>query len=342
MSALQYSIETRNLGRIYKIRGAKKEESKTLVALKDINLSVKPGELFGLLGPNGAGKTTLIKILTTLLSPSSGTAFVAGIDAEKEPGKVRQVINMVSGGESSGYGLLTVRENLWMFAQFYGIPTEEANTRIKKLLQIVGLADRMNTRSSDLSTGLRQKMNIVRGFLTDPRVLFLDEPTLGLDVGASRDVRHFVRRWVDEDPTRTLLLTTHYMVEADEMCDRVAIINQGKVLACDTPAALKQQLQKNALFEIKVDSPIPLDKDTIIKTVGVQNCSITEVDGGSHIELNLAEEAHLANVIVNLTAQNARILSLQKHEPTLEDVFVKLTGLSMEEVENVSDDDPTS
>jgi ABC-2 type transport system ATP-binding protein len=341
MSALQYSIETRNLGRIYKIRGAKKEESKTLVALKDINLSVKPGELFGLLGPNGAGKTTLIKILTTLLSPSSGTAFVAGIDAEKEPGKVRQVINMVSGGESSGYGLLTVRENLWMFAQFYGIPTDEANTRIKKLLEIVGLADRMNTRSSDLSTGLRQKMNIVRGFLTDPRVLFLDEPTLGLDVGASRDVRHFVRQWVDEDPTRTLLLTTHYMVEADEMCDRVAIINQGKVLACDTPAALKQQLQKNALFEIKVDSPIPLDKDTIIKTVGVQNCSITEVDGGSHIELNLAEEAHLANVIVNLTAQNARILSLQKHEPTLEDVFVKLTGLSMEEVENVADDDPT-
>jgi ABC-2 type transport system ATP-binding protein len=341
MSPLQYSIETRNLGRIYKVRGAKKGESKTLVALKDINLSVKPGELFGLLGPNGAGKTTLIKILTTLLSPSSGTAFVAGLDAEKEPGKVRQVINMVSGGESSGYGLLTVRENLWMFAQFYGIPTEEANTRIKKLLEIVGLADRMNTRSSDLSTGLRQKMNIVRGFLTDPRVLFLDEPTLGLDVGASRDVRHFVRQWVDEDPTRTLLLTTHYMVEADEMCDRVAIINQGKVLACDTPAALKQQLQKNALFEIKVDSPIPLDKDTIIKTVGVQNCSITEVDGGSHIELNLAEEAHLANVIVNLTAQNARILSLQKHEPTLEDVFVKLTGLSMEEVENVADDDPT-
>jgi ABC-2 type transport system ATP-binding protein len=342
MPALQYSIETRNLGRIYKIRGAKKEESKTLVALRDINLSVKPGELFGLLGPNGAGKTTLIKILTTLLSPSSGTAFVAGIDAEKDPGKVRQVINMVSGGESSGYGLLTVRENLWMFAQFYGIPTEEANTRIKTLLEIVGLADRMNTRSSDLSTGLRQKMNIVRGFLTDPRVLFLDEPTLGLDVGASRDVRHFVRQWVDEDPTRTLLLTTHYMVEADEMCDRVAIINQGKVLACDTPSALKQQLQKNALFEIKVDSPAPLNKNPIIKTVGVQNCSITEVDGGSHIELNLAEEAHLANVIVNLTAQNARILSLQKHEPTLEDVFVKLTGLSMEEVENVADDDPTS
>jgi len=341
MSILQNSIETRNLGRVYKVRGAKKTESKKLIALDDINLSVKPGELFGLLGPNGAGKTTLIKILTTLLSPSSGSAFVSGLDVDKEPEKVRQVINMVSGGESSGYGLLTVRENLWMFAQFYGIPSDEANTRIKKLLEIVGLADRMNTRSSDLSTGLRQKMNIVRGFLTDPRVLFLDEPTLGLDVGASRDVRRFVRQWVDEDPSRTLLLTTHYMVEADEMCDRVAIINQGKVLACDTPAVLKQQLQKTALFEIKVDSPAPLDKDPIIKTEGVQTCSIVEEDGGSHLELNLAEEAHLANVIACLAAQNARILSLQKHEPTLEDVFVKLVGLSMEEVENVADDDPT-
>ncbi len=137
--------------------------------------------------------------------------------------------------KSSGYGLLTVRENLWMFAQFYGISTKEANARIKKLLEVVGLADRANTRSADLSTGLRQKMNIVRGFLTDPEVLFLDEPTLGLDVGASRDVRNFIRSWMNDNPTRTLLLTTHYMAEADELCDRVAIINKGKVLACDTP-----------------------------------------------------------------------------------------------------------
>jgi len=142
---------------------------------------------------------------------------------------------MVSGGESSGYGMLTVRENLWMFSQFYGLPSKQANQRIEALLKIVGLEDRIHTKSSDLSTGLRQKMNIVRGFLTDPQVLFLDEPTLGLDVGASRDARKLIRSWLDEDHTRTLLLTTHYMVEADELCDRVAIINQGRVLACDTP-----------------------------------------------------------------------------------------------------------
>src|SRR5512136_2059739 len=171
-----FAIETENLGRIYKIRGNKKERKirKELVALENANLQVEQGELFGLLGPNGAGKTTLIKILTTLLAPSSGSARVAGIDVSKNPEGVRQRINMVSGGEASGYGLLTVRENLWMFAQFYGIPTNEANARIKKLLEIVGIADRANTRSSSLSTGLRQKMNIVRGFMTDPEVLFLD------------------------------------------------------------------------------------------------------------------------------------------------------------------------
>lgn len=334
----QHAIETKKLGRIYKVRGAKKGESRKLVALSNINLTIQKGELFGLLGPNGAGKTTLIKILTTLLSPTSGRASVAGFDVEKEPEKIRQVINMVCGGETSGYGLLNVRENLWMFSQFYGIPTKEANQRIKKLLKIVGLDDRMNTRSSDLSTGLRQKMNIVRGFMTDPAVLFLDEPTLGLDVGASRDVRRFVRQWVENNPERTILLTTHYMVEADEMCDRVAIINQGRVLACDTPTRLKQNLQQEAIFQITVQSPQPIKKNTMMKVTGVSSCAVSLLDGSSTLELIMKQEAALAGVIETLGQQQARILSLQKREPTLEDVFVKLVGLRMEEVENVSDD----
>jgi ABC-2 type transport system ATP-binding protein len=252
---MELAIKTEKLTRIYKIRGSKKREAKELVALQDVNLEIPRGELFGLLGPNGAGKTTLIKVLTTLLAPTSGRAWVAGFDVATDPENVRPRINMVSGGESSGYGLLTVRENLWMFSQFYGIPSKIANQRIKTLLEIVGLADRINTKSSDLSTGLRQKMNIVRGFLTDPDVLFLDEPTLGLDVGASRDARNLIRQWMSTNPDRTMLLTTHYMVEADELCDRVAIINDGKVLACDTPTNLKHRLQKDALFRLEV-SPL--------------------------------------------------------------------------------------
>jgi ABC-2 type transport system ATP-binding protein len=336
-----FAIETENLGRIYKIRGSKKEKKirKELVALQEVNLQIEQGELFGLLGPNGAGKTTLIKVLVTLLAPTSGRARVAGFDVVDQPQLIRPRINMVSGGESSGYGLLTVRENLWMFSQFYGLSSKEANRRIEELLTMVGIADRMHTKSSDLSTGLRQKMNIVRGFLTDPEVLFLDEPTLGLDVGASRDVRRFIRQWLDEDGSRTLLLTTHYMVEADELCDRVAIINQGRVLACDKPSVLKQRLQRDAIFEIETSPLNGLSAEALEALPKVRKASLSETDSGAKLDLILVEEAALAGVINILTQKNIRILKFSKREPTLEDVFVDLVGRSMEEVETVEKDE---
>jgi ABC-2 type transport system ATP-binding protein len=330
-----FAIEAEDLGRIYKIRGTKKEKAirKELVALANVNLKIEQGELFGLLGPNGAGKTTLIKILTTLLAPTTGRARVAGHDVIAAPQLVRPCINMVSGGESSGYGLLTVRENLWMFSQFYGVPSKEAYQRIDGLLKRVGIFDRRHTKSSDLSTGLRQKMNIVRGFMTDPEVLFLDEPTLGLDVGASREVRSLIREWLDEDKSRTLLLTTHYMVEADELCDRVAIINQGRVLACDTPAVLKQGLQKDAVFEIET-SPLNGLSVTKLETLpGIHKVTCQEADGSATLNFILKEEAILAVVINTLTAANVKIMKLSKHEPTLEDVFVTLVGKSMADME---------
>jgi ABC-2 type transport system ATP-binding protein len=330
-----FAVETDSLGRIYKIRGNRKEKKirKELVALADVDIQIEKGELFGLLGPNGAGKTTLIKILTTLLAPTSGGARVAGFDVSREADKVRPRINMVSGGESSGYGLLTVRENLWMFAQFYGLSSRDAYRRIDEMLAMVGMTDRAHTRSSDLSTGLRQKMNIVRGFMTDPEVLFLDEPTLGLDVGASRDVRGFIQGWLKDDGSRTLLLTTHYMVEADELCDRVAIINQGRVLACDRPSALKQRLQRDALFEIETSPLNGLTAPALEALPEVRKASLAETENGARLDLVLVEEAALAGVINVLTQKNVKVLRLSKHEPTLEDVFVDLVGHSMEEVE---------
>lgn len=332
---MNFAIQTEQLSRTYKIRMGKKGEPKQLVALTGVDLEVNSGELFGLLGPNGAGKTTLIKILTTLLTPSSGKACVAGYDVTLEADKVRHHINMVSGGESSGYGLLTVRENLWMFSQFYGMPSKQANQRIKEMLETFGIADRINTKSSDLSTGLRQKMNIIRGFLTDPDVLFLDEPTLGLDVGASKDVRSYIHYWVENNPARTILLTTHYMVEADELCDRVAIINKGQVLACDSPANLKRRLQQDAIFRIQT-SPLngtPIQKFHDIP--GVRKLTSFEEDGSTTIEMILAEDNVLSDVVALLTSENLRILNLQKREPTLEDVFIDLVGRSMAEVESV-------
>jgi len=327
------AIQTDALTRIYKIRGGKKSDPKELVALKDVTIEVPRSELFGLLGPNGAGKTTLIKVLTTLLAPTSGQAFVAGYDVTKEPHEIRARINMVSGGESSGYGLLTVRENLWMFSQFYGIPSREANRRIKELLEVVGLGDRINTKSSDLSSGLRQKMNIVRGFMTDPEVLFLDEPTLGLDVGAARDVRRFIRNWMDESKDRTILLTTHHMVEAEQLCDRVAIINEGRVLACDKPATLKQQLQQAAIYHLQISPLDGINPETFERIRGVHRFTYRSQDGYATLEFILEEDDVLATVLNQLTVHGIHLLNLEKREPSLEDVFIHLVGMSMEEVE---------
>src|SRR3972149_3483253 len=184
------AIETQDLVRTFRVRRSKQSPSGApVVALDGVTLEVQRGEIFGLLGPNGAGKTTLIKILVTLLLPTAGRAVVEGFDVRTQAQQVRERISMVSGGEHSGYGLLTVREQLWMFSQFYGIPTGEALSRIDRLLQVVGLFELPHPRVQPLSTGMRQKMNLVRGLVSDPRVLFFDEPTVGLDVGAARDLR---------------------------------------------------------------------------------------------------------------------------------------------------------
>lgn len=338
----ELAIRTEHLGRIYKLKPSRKQKRlarregkgeplvKELIALDDVNVEVQRGDIFGLLGPNGAGKTTLIKILTTLLSPSTGRAWVDGLDVDAQTAEIRRRINMVAGGETSGYGLLTVQENLWMFAQFYGIDYSTTRRRIDDLLAVVGLVDRKNTKISDLSTGLRQKMNFVRGFITDPRIVFLDEPTLGLDVGASREVRSYVKGWVTNNPEKTVLLTTHYMAEADELCDRVAIIDQGKILACDTPYNLKHTLQRDAIFRLQV-TYLPTSDGLVSSIAGVRQCIQRHVDEHTELSLILDAEDVLAPVIGTLSAQQARLLSLEKREPTLEDVFVKLVGRGLDE-----------
>ena len=327
------SIRTTNLTRHYKVKADKKkgEAAKTLVALDGVNLEVYEGELFGLLGPNGAGKTTLIKILTTLLAPTGGEAYVDDLDVVKQSNTVRQRINMVSGGETSGYGVLKVRENLWMFSQFYGVTWKDANASIDEMLKIVELEDKANALVSTLSTGQRQRMNFCRGFITDPKVIFLDEPTLGLDVHAARIVRDFTKGWLQKHPDRTLLLTTHYMAEADELCDRIAIIDHGKVLACDTPANLKRMLQSQPIFEIDVSGITERTIPVLGEAPGVEHVTGEPDDSGSTYKLKfiLKDESAISSVVQALTSQEASIRSLQKHEPTLEDVFIKLVGRSL-------------
>jgi ABC-2 type transport system ATP-binding protein len=324
MSAL--SVEVKGLGRTFSQKPKKGEKKSPVVALKDVDLQVREGELFGLLGPNGAGKTTLIKILSTLLLPSSGDAFVHGYSVTREANKIRYHINMVCGGESSGYGLLTVRENLWMFSQFYGMPSKYAKERIDQLLEVMELKDKGDAKVRTLSTGMRQKMNMVRGFMTDPAIIFLDEPTLGLDVQTSRRIRSFVKEWVREKPSRTVLLTTHYMMEADELCDRIAIIDQGRVLACDTPLNLKKMVKRESVVTLEV-SGMKGDAD-LSKVAGVHGTDQhTEAASGlTRISLVLEAESALSDVLSAVSAAGGRLQGMQKRDPTLEDVFIALVG----------------
>jgi ABC-2 type transport system ATP-binding protein len=314
------AVECRSLSRSFK--GNAKQP--LIIALDNINLDVREGELFGLLGPNGAGKTTLIKILATLLLPSSGKVTVLGYDVEREAHKIRRRINMVSGGEFSGYGLLTVKENLWMFSQFYGIPTKIAKRRIDELLHEFALADKADAKVRTISTGQRQRMNVVRGFVTDPDLIFLDEPTLGLDVNSSRTIRDYIRRWVRGQNGKTALITTHYMMEAEELCDRVAIIDRGRILACDSPYNLKRQVQRDAVFTLETTQFV--DLDWIGQISGVKGYS-GEINGERQkIRIVAEDESVLAEVIHVIAGKGVKVLSLTKAEPTLEDVFLQLVG----------------
>ncbi|HEY6570110.1 MAG TPA: ABC transporter ATP-binding protein [Candidatus Limnocylindrales bacterium] len=302
---------------------------KPVVALAGVDLEVAPGEFFGLLGPNGAGKTTLIKILTTLLLPTSGTARIFGFDIATETKRIRRIMNMVAGGEQSGYGILTVREQLWMFSQFYGLGTREGWKRTDELIEAVGLGEQRLQRVSTLSTGQRQKMNMARGLLNDPWILFLDEPTLGLDVAAARSIRELVLDWKGAVPGRTVLLTTHYMAEADELCERIAIVDHGRILAIGTPDELKKRVQRESIFRLELDG-LDAGMAALSRLPGVVSAApASDADPELQrvtVNLVLSEDAALGGVVTALANLGSHILALRKSEPTLEDVFVELVG----------------
>jgi len=320
------SIETRTLRRVFKgIPGAG-----DVVALDSVDLAIEDGEIFGLLGPNGAGKTTMIKILATLLLPTSGEAYVKGLEVSKNASKVRKVINLVSGGETPGYGILSVKENLWFFSQLYGLSRQAANDRIKGLVTQLGLDNYIDTRMSKLSTGFKQRLNLARGFINNPAVVFLDEPTLGLDVLSAKQLRTMIKSWMT-DGTKTVLLTTHYMAEADEMCNRVGIIDQGKVLACDTPQRLKAKIASRPSWKIEVTPNIQeLDAlKTVPGVIGISEVSNIET-GTSTLKLVLEDESVMSDLLSTISRNGSRVLNMGKSEPTLEDVYINLVGKGLQ------------
>jgi ABC-2 type transport system ATP-binding protein len=291
-----------------------------IVAVDNLNLKIREGEIFGLLGPNGAGKTTTLLMLSTLIKPTSGTAKVNGFDILKNPDKVRESIGMVFQDPSSD-DTLTGYENLKLHALLYNVPSSEIEDRIEKVLKLVDLTNRKNDLVKKYSGGMRRRLEIARGFLHTPKVLFLDEPTLGLDPQTREHIWQYIEKIVKEE-NMTIILTTHYMEEADRLCDRIAIIDRGKIVALGSPESLKTKLGGD-LVKIKTKSHNveKLRKMKFVKRLVKKNGEIT-------LTVNRAGK-NIQKILKVL----GKVDFVEVRSPTLNDVFLHYTGRSIREEE---------
>ena len=306
-------IEVQNLTKIFN----------KFTAVDGISFNVKKGEIFGLLGPNGAGKSTTLRMLSTLARPSKGTATIGGYDIVKNDTEVRKLIGIVS-EKMIMYNRLTAKENLWFFGSLFNIPKDDLNKRIDELLELVQLTKWKNAQVGTFSTGMRQRMNVVRALLNMPQVLFLDEPTLGLDPQSSVEIREFIKKLNRENGT-TVVITTHMMVDADLLCDRIAIVDHGKIVALDKSANLKKTISGADTSIIKLE--IANLDSTLIEAVRTLNCadSVTQEDA-THLKLLVHGDEAFDSLIDAIRAKNGKISSMENLQPTLEDVFLHITG----------------
>jgi ABC-2 type transport system ATP-binding protein len=292
-------------------------------AVDHVSFDVKNSEVFGLLGPNGAGKTTIIRMLSTLTRPTEGTARIGGYDIVKEDNKVRKLIGLVS-EKTIMYDRLTAKENLRFFGKLYNIPKTLLNQRIDELLGLVQLSKWKDSKVGTFSTGMRQRMNVIRALLNMPKVLFLDEPTLGLDPQSTVEVREFIKKINRENKT-TIILTTHMMNEADLLCDRIGIIDHGKIDTLDTSTNLKKLVSGDDTIVLKLEIPNLTKK--LVTALQALNCvkSVSQ-ENASHIKIHATGDEAFDTIIDAVRAENAKINSIENLQPTLEDVFLHITG----------------
>ena len=311
---MSHIIETHQLTKIYG----------SLKAVDKVDLTVEPGEIFGLLGPNGAGKTTTISMLCTILKPTSGTAIVNGFDVVKEANRVRQSIGIVFQDPSID-DKLTGRENLYMHANLYGVPASEQTDRINRILKLIELEDRADDLMRTYSGGMRRRLELGRGLIHYPKVLFLDEPTVGLDPQTRDHIWKYIRD-LKQAHDITVVLTTHYMDEADRLSDRIAIMDHGKIVILDTPQKLKGTLEGDVV--VVRTNGVDVLSGLVTEKLGFNNKQI--VDGALEITVRNGQ-AVMPRIMELATQNNIYVESLLLREPNLEDVFLHYTGRNIRE-----------
>jgi ABC-2 type transport system ATP-binding protein len=321
---MESAIVLDHLRRVFRPKiGVLRRTTKEIVAVEDISFEIGSGELFGLLGPNGAGKTTTVKMLATLLIPTAGSAYILGYDVVKKANEVRKRIGFIFGGERGLYWRLSGIDNLRYFASLYHVDPQVARKRIPYLLEMVGLQERGNERVEGYSRGMKQRLHVARTLLHDPQTLFLDEPTIGLDPVGAREFRQVIRNLQLEK--KTILLTTHYMFEADALCQRVAVINHGRIVALDTPEGLKQHVSDLSVIELEVFGIPPevierLRAEPYVDALAVENRDQLQV---LQVQ-SLRGSAAVPDLMASLNG--IRVGRVQVREPTLEDAYVRLVG----------------
>ncbi len=323
-------LKVEGLKKNYRIKSSKgffHKENKLVEAVRGIDLEIKPGQIVGLLGVNGAGKTTTIKMLSTLLEPDGGKGSIDGMDLIKDARRIKPIVNMIAGGERMIYWRLTAKENLEYFGRLYNIPKPVLKERMEKLLDYVGLQEKADTPVEQYSKGMKQRLQIARGLINDPKYIFMDEPTLGLDAHIARELRAFTRKMAKEQQ-KGILLTSHYIHEIEELCDYVYIIDKGKKLMEGVPKEIASIVtQDSKKYMVRISSfPEKLKNElesfmhaieSVYKMEACDNSFDMEISSGQDIQSDL----------ISLFSRHSRILSFSAQQPNLEDAIIKLSGV---------------
>lgn len=317
-------IEVVDLQRRFRSKtGIRRRSTRDVEAVKGIDFAVERGELFGLLGPNGAGKTTTIKMLITLLLPSAGSAKVLGLDVVRDAREVRRRVGYVFGGDRGLYDRLSALDNLRYFAELYEVPAREQSVRIGELVEMVGLAGRERERVEGYSRGMRQRLHIARGLLHKPEVLFLDEPSIGIDPVGARELRQTVAGLVEHGTT--VLLTTHYMFEADQLCSRLAVIADGRIVASGSPKELKKAVSNGYVLQIEVFGSAERAVENIKRLDGVASVSVEDRDQTQELVVRAAVGRDITQSVLSCL-DGVSVGRVTTREPSLEDAYVELVS----------------